>query len=515
MQMPFVNRLRVWLNHTQTYRGREQLYTVIIIMAVYGLALLGGAVIGATSYGIFVFGGILALFVGMFIGLYPEYGLYILIFFVFTNMSDVLEVAFGIPDSNKLLVGLLLVGTLASRIVIHNRPIIFRATEILILAVGMVMALSLLFGIDQSEMNSIMFDWFKDFVILFIIVQLCIDENVWKNAQWSLVVGAAFLAIFSVYHTISGDTSNDFYGLAKAPVHEITTGFDSTRITGPLDDPNYYAMIHLMAFPMSVYLTLSAAKPYTRVFAGICSLLIMATILFTFSRGAFLSLVVVGILIIRERKWNPYKIAFGGLLLFGIMSPFMPAGFTDRLDTLTGLVPSGGDARMQTESSFRGRTSELLVALMMYEDHPILGVGKYNYANAYLDYSSSLGLDDRLEDRQAHSLYFETLAEQGTVGFMVFMLMLFVVWQGGQIAKQTLRDAHRDDLVLRINGAQFGLIGYLLASIFLHADYERYLWLSISMNVAGAVMANQQLELSTKTFKKSQQSTNQSVALAV
>ncbi|MBZ0305879.1 MAG: O-antigen ligase family protein, partial [Anaerolineae bacterium] len=488
---------------------RERLYPFAIIVAAYMLALMGGYAIGATKLGIFVVGGMIAGIAGIIIGLRPQFGLYILIFFVFTNMSDVLEVAFGIPDSNKALVALIVVGTLAS-VVMYNKPLIFRMSEIAVLAFGVAILISLFAAERESritvvtsevdpetgettvkeppDMADIMIDWFKDFAILFVVVQLSTDERVWKNTHWVLILGAGFLALLSVYQTVSKDYKNDFYGMAKAPVHEITTGNDSVRLTGPLDDPNYYAMIHTMALPTAVYVFVSTKSYFGKGIATVLGMLILATILFTFSRGAFLALMVIGILAIRDLKLNPYKIAAMGVLLLAILSPVMPKGFTERMATLTGIIPQG-DAKMQTESSFRGRTSEALVAIQMYADNPILGVGKKNYAKSYLQYSSRLGLDDRLEDRQAHSLYLETAAEGGTVGLIVFAAMMIVVFRETFNAKKMLRIVGRHDLVYRVTGIQLGLVGYLMCSIFLHSDYERYFWLVVALALGCSVLA--------------------------
>ena len=45
----------------------------------------------------------------------------------------------------------------------------------------------------------------------------------------------------------------------------------------------------------------------------------------------------------------------------------------------------------------------------MFGDYPIFGVGPGNYPLHYLDYSQEIGLDPRLEQREAHSLYLEAL----------------------------------------------------------------------------------------------------------
>lgn len=510
-KIPFTIRLRNWLND----KGyREKLYPIILIAAAYVLALAGGAAIGATSFGFLIVGGLVAGIAGAVISLRPHIGLYILIFFIFAYLSDVLETAFGIPDSNKALVALIAVGTVSS-IVIHDKPLIFRTSEILVMAYGLCVILSLFVNEEQTQTLppipldidpdtgkilseespdtlELIIDWFKDFAILMIVVQLSTTEAIWKRTHWVLISAAGFLAIFSVYQTLTQNYTNDFYGLAQAPVHQITNEQDSVRITGPLIDPNYYAMIHVMALPTAIYMVLGAKRTWVKGLALIITLLILATILFTYSRGAFLALVVLGGLIIYDLRLNPYKIVVIGLALGIILIPVLPRGFTHRLETLVEFIPGAPkEDSSQTEASFRGRTSEALVGIEMFSDHPIFGVGRRNYARNYLKYSPSIGLDPRAEAREAHNLYLEVASEQGTVGLIVFAAMVGVVFRQLFEAKRLLRIVGDEHLIPGVSGIQFGLIGYLICSIFLHLNYERYFWLIVALALGCSVMAQE------------------------
>lgn len=498
-------------SQSSTWPQSLNLSALILFFAGTGIILLSSFLIGKTDLGLFVLAGLIAVVGGCVIMIRPNFGLYILVFFIFTNMSDVLETAFGIPDTNKPLVALIFVGTLASQIVLHNKPLVFRSTEISILIYGVVVIVTLAingvhyspYAIDpQPSVLELVIDWFKDFMILFIIVQQCTREDVWKKMQWTLIASATLLSLLSTYQNLTGDTENDFYGLAKAPTHEITEGFDSTRVTGPLDDPNFYAMILLIAMPMATYRVLTEKDKVSRTLALIAALLIAMTIIFTYSRGAFLALTIVGILIVRERKISFYKVGAVVVVVGFLVTPILPAGFTDRIATLTSILPGGG-LQNQTEVSFRGRSSEALVAIQMFFDHPIIGVGRENYANRYLDYSVRLGLDNRLEDRQAHSLYLEVAAESGIVGIIAFGWMLIILFMGSQQAKVMMRQIKREDLVSWISGIQLGLVGYLLASIFLHGDYSRYFWMAVAFVASTTVMAEAQVR-DYETYQKDQ-----------
>ncbi len=475
----------------QMLDDRKQRFRLLVAMLVLlggSIAIMGSVVIGATDQGTWVVFGVLGLIVAVSIMVRPALGGYILVLFVFLNLSDVLEVAFGIASINKVLVGLIFVGTLANRIVLHHKPLVFRATERAILLYGAVMLVSAIGAGDRSGSLDFLVNWAKDFAILIVIVQIADEIFIWKSMQWMLILAAAFVAMLSVYQMLSGNISNEFFGLAKAPIHEITSGFDSTRVTGPLDDPNFYAQILLMTLPLAAYRFLTGTNVVGRVAGGFASLLIVAAAIFTYSRGGFVAIVVVSVLIIRERRWNPYRAFSIVLLVLAIMLPILPAGYLDRLATLSDIFPS--DITMQTENSFRGRTSEMLIAVQMFLDHPVFGVGVANYETLYLDYSSRLGLDDRLQHREAHSLYLETAAETGVVGIISLGIMLGLVFSSIHRAKKNLLKLQRPDLVPWVNGIQLGLVSYLITSIFLHGAYDRYLWLMISFAVSASVISD-------------------------
>jgi O-antigen ligase len=179
------------------------------------------------------------------------------------------------------------------------------------------------------------------------------------------------------------------------------------------------------------------------------------------------------------------------LVLIAVLSPIIPPRFFDRISTLTDVLPSSNTLQTQTEVSFRGRSSEAIVATQMFRDYPVLGVGHGNYRNMYLEYSSRLGIDARFENRQAHSLYLEIIAETGILGIVVFLIMLAVLFINLQRAKHLLIEMRRSSLNTWVNGIQYGFVAYLLASFFLHGDYIRYFWLIVGFVSASSVMAEE------------------------
>lgn len=482
----FAFRLKLYLNLEK--QRRTALIAVMTFIALITL-MAGTFAIGKLGLGLWVVGGVVAALIGISIVFKPELGLFVLIFFVYGNVSDVLEVTFGIPSTNKALVALVYVGMLGSRVILQNKPFVFRTTEILLLMFGVAIIASLILSEFQQDSFELSADWAKDFAIMLLIIQLGSRENDFKRSIWILIITATFLSILSTYQNITGDFQNDFFGFAKAPVHQIVTGVDGARVTGPLDDPNFYGLILLLAFPPALYRLFSDKKLWFKVIAALCTTLIVSTIILTYSRGAFIALIIVSLMIVRERKMNPYKI--GGIVIFSfvVLLPVMPAGFTDRLSTL-GLFTSSDTRTVTTESSFQGRTSEAIVAMQMFRDYPLLGVGRGNYPKYYQTYSRRLGIDDRASERDAHSLYLEVISEIGIVGITLFILIIVVVFRELNRATRMAKSMEREDLILWIAGVRYGLLAYLLASIFLHGVTIRYMWLMMGIALVSGLMVN-------------------------
>ncbi|NWF71318.1 MAG: O-antigen ligase family protein [Chloroflexi bacterium] len=471
-----------WIKNSEQ---RRQMLRVLLVACGALIAIGGSAAVGAIANGwLVVLGGIAAI-MGLLMVLRPSFGMTVLIVFVYMDLSNLIEVNWGIPSLNKLLVALIFVGVIGTRALVQRRPIVLRSVEGAVLFYGFIIAVSSYVNGEVDTAFDQLIDFAKDFAIVLILVQLCDSEVVWKRMQWAIIISAGFLAMLTCYQMLTGDTTNDFFGLAKAPVHQIVEGFDNTRPTGPLDDPNFYAQILLMVYPLAAYRVLDEKRLRAKGLALLCTLLIVGAIIFTYSRSAFMMILIISALIVLERRMNVYKIAaLAGVVLL-VALPILPQGYLDRMATITGSTSS---AEGQTELSFRGRSSEMIVAMQMFSTHPLLGIGYSAYEEHYLTYSIHVGLDNRLENRQAHSLYLEAAAETGIVGLAAFVFMYLMVFRSLWIARKQLIRIGRSDLVLWLSGLQFGLMGYLMTSIFLHDDYVRYLRLAIGLAISASAL---------------------------
>jgi putative inorganic carbon (hco3(-)) transporter len=471
--------------------------TLVMLLAIAGagLVLLTGTwFIGSTNQGMVLLAGIAAAITAVIILLRPSVGLYVLMVSIFLNLSSLLEENFGIPDLNKFLAAAVLLAVVGTRIVIQRKPFVFRYTEVVILLYGFVMTLSVLAsGGTGPEQFDVALDFLKDFMLIVIIIQLASDEQVFKQAQWVLILSAGFVALLTCFQSITGLYGQTFFGLASVNQDEVSVGamyyeaIQFARSTGPLGDANYYAQILLMVFPLALYRALNTRDFLTRMVALLCALLIVGAIIFTYSRAGLLGVLFITGAIVLIRRMNLIKIGVIGIVFIGLTF-MLPQGYQERflgLDVL-GL----GDTRQEEDVSVRGRTSEMIVALQMFQDHPILGIGTGNYSENYLDYSPGVGLDDRRTEREAHSLYLEVVAETGLMGIAAFSLMIAAIFGALWKARQRFNQIGRADLIPWVEATALGLLGYMFTSIFLHAAYMRYFWLSVAIAISVTALAD-------------------------
>jgi O-antigen ligase len=462
-------------------------WSAIFIGLGLAAVIFGSYVIGTTGSGMAVIGVAIAFFLGLWIVVQPEVGLYILAAFIYLNLSDILEVRFGIPSINKVMVGLVFISMLANRLILQRKRFVLRSSETPIFIYCFILMFSVLIAGDKSVALNRAVDSVKDLLILLIFVQLCEKEQTWERVQWIIILSAALVGSLSSFQVLTHQYDNDFFGLANAPVHQIVGTFDSVRVTGPISDPNFYAQILLMALPLALYRGLVEQQRSRRLLAIGATIPILLTILFTYSRGGFLALMAVAVVLIFQLKINPYKVIVGAVLVVVIVVPLLPPSYLDRLKTLTGLFPDNADS--QTEVSLRGRTSELTIAARMFANNPLFGVGYANFSVNYADYNLELGVDTRAGAREAHDLYLEILAETGIIGFAAFLAVIITVFAGLRRARHLFLAINRPDLGSRVVAIQSSLIAFLVTSLFLHGAYIRYFWLIISVAMGATVLA--------------------------
>jgi O-antigen ligase len=110
------------------------------------------------------------------------------------------------------------------------------------------------------------------------------------------------------------------------------------------------------------------------------------------------------------------------------------------------------------------RLNENRIALAMWADHPVTGIGPNQYGGLFRDYARKYGSDPRT-DRAAHSLPLQIISEQGLFGVVAWCVAGLLVFRYARA---------RDVWALPVGRAVIVALGtYLAGSLFLHGSQLR------------------------------------------
>ncbi len=210
-----------------------------------------------------------------------------------------------------------------------------------------------------------------------------------------------------------------------------------------------------------------------------CAIAIVLCLMYTLSRGGFLGLVGAGgmfLLVMRQRT----KALIVAAAVAATIIIWQPPSYQERISTI--FVPEE-----QRDASSQSRIVLWNIALRIWQDHMIAGVGLNNFSpikETYVDKVSDLVQDPVMYDiifgkeRLPHGVYTGMLAESGLVGLMLFLCIVLrgLVFQVPSVfgADERFRNLH-----FQMRGAQAGIVGFLIASLFADLQYIEFFYVHL------------------------------------
>lgn len=494
------------IDHTDLISSKKESAkskNISIVIACIGLILSGtvGLLISGMSNSLYlllvVFG--LIAFIITFVRL--DLGVMAMIFILYTQTYLIVGERYGVTDVVQYLI-LLLVVSMGTRWFFYTSEIPqgWMRVSFLIFFYCFVGLASVIYAGDSDVAMKIAVDGVKSGIIALIIAVVLKSESSWRLAIWVLLAVGIILGTLSIIQFALGTYDNSYGGYAVAALNNISGSSSGYRLGGPVGDPNYYAQMMLVMVPIALDRLWNEKRGLLRFLAGWALGVCAFAVILTYSRGGFVSMVVILVawLTIFHRGQLRYLMAVAvvALLLINVL----PARFTERISTLTELLPGGSSTPngVAQDLSLRGRTSELLVALQMFADHPVLGVGLGNYPLLYQQYAQRFGLEFRSEVRQAHNLYLEVASETGLLGFFSFAVLLWGIFSSIWRAQQSLARSGLTSISNMVVAYAFGLLGFLIAALFIHAVYFRNFWVLVGIALAIPRMAEIEIEAAEK-----------------
>ncbi len=282
----------------------------------------------------------------------------------------------------------------------------------------------------------------KILLMTFVALMLIKSKKQIMEYIWILTISLGFYGIKGGIFTIRGGGT----GMVWGP--------DNTFIGGN----NEIALALVVIIPMMRYLQLVSTNRWVKHAMTASMVLCALAALGSYSRGALVAIAAMSAFLWLK---SPQKLRIGLALviLFPLMLAFMPARWTERMDTIQ---------TYDVDASAMGRINAWKMAANLANDRPLTGGG----FEIYEPVTFARYAPNPKDIHAAHSIYFQALGEHGYVGLLIYLALGFITWRnGGWITRNTVG---REDLLWAKQLAlmiQVSLIGFAVGGAFLSLLY--------------------------------------------
>jgi len=272
-----------------------------------------------------------------------------------------------------------------------------------------------------DEVPNELLERFKAMLSFLLVVALIRDRKSLRWAIFFFALGAILPTLVGLYELASGKaffkTSFRFGVVAQQQAAGLrqTQYSGASRIQGLICDAGLHGYTMVVYLGVVLPFFFYAKKLVLRLAAGALAFLFFVNLIGTGTRSAWLACAVMGMVFfvfLRHKHKTAMLTACiaGGVLIFLFLSLFPQIPTFERLHT-------------KGNVSMVWRADTYYQAIRMACDHPFFGVGTGNYLNEYHNYLLDRPELSRYYFGWLHNSYLQIWAENGTVGFAVFLAL--------------------------------------------------------------------------------------------
>lgn len=318
----------------------------------------------------------------------------------------------------------------------------------LLLLLVLTALLSIPLAVSPADALHTLWDPFLKAVIVFVlIINVVRTERRLMGMFYLVILVTGILCLGALNDYRLGNLTVEGYRIKGS----ITGGmFENTNDLG----------IHLVTmFPLVFALGLASRKWLGKIFYWAIALLIVASIVVTFSRGSFIGLLAaVGVLAWKLARRTPIAVTVSvvvGVLIFVILVPGtywirMASIFVSSLDPV-------GSSTMRSEL--------LIQSFWVALRHPLVGIGIGNFPLV------------SLRSLVTHNSYMQVAAEMGMLALLLYAMFLTAPLNRLRlIERETLTSPNGSKFYFLSVGLQASVFGYLFSSFFAAVAYYWFVY---------------------------------------
>lgn len=481
------------LSDARIYLSPRQKQQILVLLTVLSSAVVVGLAAGHRPA--LTIGALLLLPLGLAILSWPDTATLLVIFVLFTNAAVVAVQFHGVPFAVGASVPVLLGLPLVHMLFVQHKPIVITNVLPLLIAYLAVQIFGAAFAQDtRATLSDLITFAVEGFGLYFLITNVVRTPKMLRRSVWVLLLAGGLLGALSLFQQVTHTYGNNYWGFAQVSNAAFETGAETLqgaveqpRLAGPMGQQNRYAQVMLMLIPLGLFQFWGEKSAVLRVLALLATALIAVGIALTFSRGAAVGFALMIILMTAMRYIKLYQFAIIviGVVILMLAVPQYGARLQS-LQSLTGVVaPEDTAGLASADGSVRSRLTEMLAATLVFVDHPIIGVGPGQFGEYYQEYATRVGIRVVEGNRAAHSLYPGVAAENGVLGLLCLLGIVFLVLRDLDRARRQWMQRRPEQAYLA-TGFMLAVVSYMTTGLFLHFAYIRYFWLIMALaSVAG------------------------------
>jgi putative inorganic carbon (hco3(-)) transporter len=410
----------------------------------------------------------------------PDLAVLAVVFVLFTGLSDVYGPQDGPLSLNQLAVGLLVLWMLLHRTSARRELLVRDRVLGWLLIYGAAIGLSALAAPDRSATLAELLGYLREVLIVFVLLNLVTTAARLRLASWTLVVAGVTLAGAAIFHVRTG---YDFGGLSHLERYVVASG-SAFRLEGPIGrDSNHFAQLLVTVVPLALYRARDERRLVVRLAALGAVVLMGVAIVWTFSRGGFLALLLVlGLSLVRQRLRPAWLLVL--VLAFAPVVVVAPRVYRERVSTIVDSIVRAyrEPDRARAEDSVWERLRLMQVGMLIFLDHPLTGIGRGNYYPAYPEYSRRV--DPNLPDGPLgpHNVPIHIAAETGLVGLVTFGALVVAGVAGVRDARRRFAQAGLRREAMLAEAVELAIYGFLASAMFLNwNNSQRSLYILLAL----------------------------------
>lgn len=264
------------------------------------------------------------------------------------------------------------------------------------------------------------------------------------------------------------------------------------RLGGSLQNPNYLAAALLSSAALTAGLTALVGRGLRRNLLIVALGVIAVAMLLTGSRGGLIATAVA--LLASFFLIGEHRLRLGAVvaICLGVGTIFVATSSGGSLERVREFDPTG-----------TGRVDLWDVAVEMWEDNPIIGVGYANFPTESPQYllrpgerSASFIID---EPKETHNAYLGLLAENGIVGLVLFVSVVVSFMRATWVGVKRLELIGDRRYAVLGRAVLIAQIGQLAALVFSHNPFNHPFWLLLALGPVLVTIADRDRSAAANT----------------